>query len=293
MTVITDRTAWTRVLLVYGLLSLAAVALGCVVCALSGVPAGSWSRNLVAWVAGLGLAVALARFAGSRAAAALLVLALLIVLAGFFGSPQQGVHRWLDLGPLHINVAFIVLPVAVVALSWTGERLWVWGPALALQALLVVQPDASQAAALAAAMTVVALRSSSPVWLRGGVPAIALALAVAAWGRPDPLSPVPEVEEIVALAAGLSPLLAILAVIVITGASIAPAVAAPRSSAARTAGLALSAYMLATAAATLFGAFPMPLLGIGMSPVVGFWLGVGLLGAMLSRMPAPSPASGS
>ena len=69
-----------------------------------------------------------------------------------------------------------------------------------------------------------------------------------------------------------------------------PAGIARRSTAA-TAALALSAWFVATAVTPLFGAFPVPWLGVGMSPILGAWLGVGLLAARLR--PAPSPASGS
>jgi hypothetical protein len=40
------------------------------------------------------------------------------------------------------------------------------------------------------------------------------------------------------------------------------------------------------ALAPAFGAFPVPLVGIGMSPVVGFWLGAGALAAARRSNPA-------
>ena len=106
---------------------------------------------------------------------------------------------------------------------------------------------------------------------------MATALAAASWLRPDPLEAIPEVEGIVGLAYAVSPVLALLAVVVLVATLLAPA------------------YFLTAAATTLFGAFPMPLLGVGMSPILGFWLGVGLLAATLRQSPggAASPASGS
>ena len=49
------------------------------------------------------------------------------------------------------------------------------------------------------------------------------------------------------------------------------------------AALALSAYFVFSALTPLFGAFPVPLVGIGVSPVIGFWMGAGLLAAIASR----------
>lgn len=275
--------------LLYGLLSLAAVALGAWVCAVSGVPSGSWLRNLVVWPLGLLLAAGLAVVARERIAVLLLVGGVAVLGATLAGAPQEGVHRWLDIGPLHINGAFVVLPLVVVALSWTAGRWWSWALAFAGQAVLVAQPDASQATAFGAALAALALAAPMTRPARAGLVLLSVGLAAASWLRPDPLEPVAEVEEIVSLAHAVSPVLAGLAVLIIAGAAAAPAVVA-RSGPARAAGFALSAYMLVAAATTVAGAFPMPLLGVGMSPILGFWLGVGLLAARLR--PSPTPASG-
>tara|TARA_R110002124_G_scaffold74736_3_gene200618 strand:- start:756 stop:1637 length:882 start_codon:yes stop_codon:yes gene_type:complete len=285
-----------RLVPIYGLLALLTVALGCLVCALSGVPTGSWLRNLIAWGVGAAAAGGLALTAGRRTALVLLGVAVVGLGASLAGMPQDGVHRWLDIGPLHINVAFIVLPAAVVAVAWNRERLWVWGLAIGLMGLLVLQPDASQATALGLALGVIAVRAPLSTRARFGIIGITTALLVAAWLRPDPLEAIPEVEGIVMLAAAVTPGLALLAVGMLIATALAPALVARTSGGGgQTGGLALSAYCLATVGTPLFGAFPVPLLGIGMSPVFGFWLGVGLLAARLrpGSGPAASPGSGS
>jgi hypothetical protein len=290
----------SRLVLIYGLLALLTVALGCLVCALSGVPTASWLRNLIAWGVGAVVAGGLAVMAGRRTAMVLLGLAVAGLGASLAGTPQDGVHRWLDIGPLQINVAFIGLPAAIVALAWNRERLWAWGLAIVLLGLLVLQPDASQATALGLALGVIAVRAPLSTRARFGIIGITTALAVAAWLRPDPLEAILEVEGILILAAAVTPGLALLAVAMLIATGLAPALVARTSggggqTGGQTGGLALSAYCLATVGTTLFGAFPMPLLGIGMSPVLGFWLGVGLLAATLrpGSGPAASPGSGS
>ena len=42
---------------------------------------------------------------------------------------------------------------------------------------------------------------------------------------------------------------------------------------------ALAIYFLAISPKPLVGAFPVPLAGMGMSPILGFWLGIGVLSA--------------
>ncbi len=281
-----------RLLLVYGALSLATVGLGCLICALADVPASIWMRNLIAWGVGLAAALGLARLAGRRTATVLLGLSAVLVAASLIGPPQQGVHRWLALGPLSINLARLRLPMAGVALGGTRERASSWGLALAILGLLVLQPDASQAMAFAGALVLIALRAPFSTPVRLGLAGVAAALAAISWVRPDPLAPVPEVEEIIALAHSITPVLAVVAVVLIVATSLAPMLGT-RLARARPSGkgLPLSTYFLLMSGMTLFGAFPMPLLGIGMSPIFGFWLGVGLLAAQVR--PGSSPASGS
>ena len=253
------------------ILLLPAVAAGAITLAALGQPAGLWLRNPVAWAAGSLLAWALSRL--RMPVWIPLVLAPLILAATFADRGQLGVHRWLALGPLRWNAAFLVLPSACVSIGVLADRArWVWWVAAACGVLLAVQPDASQATALAASMVVIAIRTGA-----GLVPiAGSVVLAGAAWFRPDPLAPVPEVEGIVGLAWGISPLLAVVAVAALAVASAAPLLAPNRTPA-----LALSAYLATVSLMTLAGAFPVPLVGAGLSPVLGFLLAAGVYAAAI------------
>lgn len=267
-----------RFLPVFALLSLLAVAVGCAVAAAHGVPTGSWARNLVAW--GVGAAVAWT-IAKRPAVLPWFLAAAPIALAGtLLNAPVDGVHRWIDVGPLHVNAAAALLPAAIVALAALAGRRWSWLAAAAALCLLVLQPDASQATALGAGMLVVLASLRAPTVVRAvGAAAVALAV-VAAWLRPDPLAPVPEVEEIIGLAWTWSPLAAVAAVGLLAATALWPLrVAAPDRPRARSAALALTAYCAVAALAPALGAFPVPLVGIGMSAVLGFWLGAGSLAA--------------
>lgn len=278
-----DTRGDRRFLAGFALLSLAAVAAGCAVAAAHGVPAGSWARNLVAWGVGGGAAwLAVRRM--SRLSG-FLVIAPAALAATLLNPGQQGVHRWIDVGPLHVNAAAVFLPAAVVALASLAGQRWSWVAAAGMLGLLVLQPDASQAAALGAGMIVVlaSLRVPAPV-RAGGVAATVLAVA-AACIRADPLVPVPQVEGIIALAWAWSPVAAVGA-----GALLAAAALHPLRLVGRgrpfTPALALAACCAVQALAPAFGAFPVPLVGVGMSPVLGFWLGAGALAAARRSNPA-------
>ena len=275
----------SRLLLAFGVVSFAAVAVGALVCARSGVPTGLWLRNLAAWAVGGLAACGLAVAARPSVLPVALLAAPLGLGASLLARGQDGVHRWLDLGPLHMNAAMLLLPAGVVALaSLGGSQRWPWVVTFAALALLVVQPDASQATAFGACLALLAAFAPWPRAVRASVAALAGLGAAAAWLRPDPLQPVLEVEGIIAVAWTAAPLIAGLAVVVLAAVAVAPALAARASRPPlRVAGVALSLCFLLWAATPLVGAFPVPFVGIGMSPILGGWLGVGMLAALLRR----------
>jgi hypothetical protein len=269
-----------RTFVLFGGASLAAVACGAATLAATGVPFGSWIRNPIAWLVGIVLAAALMRVRGSlRIWRVILGIALLAVAGTFLASAQSGVHRWIDLGPLHINVAALVLPAAVVALGFSG----IWSSTgrafvAAMAVLLVLQPDASQATSFLVAVIILMAVSDAPRGRRLTAMAAALLAAAFSWSRPDPLQPVAEVEGIFPLAFSVSPLLAIAAALALAAASLAPlAIGTAIRTAHRNVALALTGYFVSAAICPALGAFPVPLVGLGMSFPVGYWLGIALL----------------
>jgi cell division protein FtsW (lipid II flippase) len=272
--------------LVFGGASLAAVVAGCVAAGAAGVPARALILNLAAWAIGAGLALAIARVRRTAALAWLVLAAVGLVLT-LFSEGLSGVHRWVGVGPVRLNAAALLLPLALAACAGFGPRsAWRLLFPVAAAVVLALQPDVSQAAALAGAAVVVlaAARRAPVARILAGI-AIAAAVVVA-WLRPDPLDPVPEVEGVVQLAAAVSPILAIVAMAALACAVLTPLVMArsPRPEA-RDAALALAAYFVLSALAPVAGAFPVPLVGMGLSPILGAWLGIGWL-MNLSR-PAP------
>jgi cell division protein FtsW (lipid II flippase) len=264
----TRRSLW-----IFGCGSLVAVLAGAVIVAQAGAGPLGGVRNLTAWVVGGLLALAVARRPlSARAGWAIAGAAVAGLVATFVNESQDGVHRWWDLGALHVNAAALLLPATIVALARPGKPLAaVSAVAVALGALLLAQPDASQATAFAIAMSAALFAKDEQPRLRWLTVAALAALAGLSWLRPDPLEPVPEVERIVQLGWQVAPAATVLGVLGLIATALAP-LAARRPAAA-----ALSAYIAVAALAPAVGAYPLPLMGIGMSSVLGLWLGVGLL----------------
>lgn len=287
----------TRLLAFFLVTSLAAVASGCYVASHAGVAASLWLRNLAAWAVGALVAWGISRVSPEMLLRVAMVLTPLALLASLFSAGQDGVHRWISLGAFRVHAAFLLLPAFTVALArWThpfgspaGSR-WVWGVALTVQFLLCLQPDASQATALGVAVLALWIPSPRLRWTRLQPGHGLAAMAAAMWFLPDPLAPVPEVEGILELANGISPVLAGVCGLSMLASAIVPPVACRKANPqTHRAARALCVYFLACVAMPFVGAFPVPLAGMGVSPILGFWLGLGALGAVCREDEAGRP----
>lgn len=264
---------------------LPALVIGVLVMRNSGVPAARWAVNLGAWLTGalLVLGCSLIRperfFAGARAAS---FIAPVLLALTFWFDGIDGVHRWILLGPVRLHVGSLAGPLIVfaVAMPPAKER---YGSALLLSlaclALCSAQPDAGQASAVAAALATVLIVGSRSTW-RYAAAAVAIGACALAWLRPDPLSPVPEVEGVLGLAWKESAAIGVASIFALA-LLVSPFLAAymqKRKAKPASAHLALAfaAYFAAAIGVTQAGAFPVPVLGFGASPILGYSIALAL-----------------
>jgi cell division protein FtsW (lipid II flippase) len=248
---------------------------------MSDVPPSLWVQNVAAWAAGTVLCVVLARRRTSAArpmwADVAAVLTLAALAATLLAPGMDGVHRWLPLGPVRLHAAAVLLPVLVVALDGLSRTRGWWGSALVAAAAMLalfLQPDAAQATAFGVAAVLLLAVKAEGRAARLACLGVVAALGALTWTRRDPLAPVPYVEEIVGLAASLGTGWAVAAIVSLLLLPL-PFFAAGRG-AARPVGFALGAYVAITTAAPFFGSFPVPVMGYGMSPIIGYLAGLGL-----------------
>jgi hypothetical protein len=277
-----DRPGERRPVLRDLLFPLPALAVGILVMRASGVPAMAWGQNLAACVIGILLCLALARPRSSRRGEAALlaagVLALGCLAATWLDPGVRDVHRWLRLGPVRVHAGALVLPAVLATLAGlerAGRRHVSTPLSIATALLLALQPDAAQATAFAAGAVVLLLprkRADGDPWIRL-VPL--LALAGLSWLRRDPLAPVPHVEGIVGLAIELGTGWGAAAVASLLLLPV-PFFAARGQGDGRT-GLAIGTYLVVTILAPAFAHFPVPVLGQGASPIIGYFAAIGLL----------------
>ena len=264
----------------YLLASIPALVVGVLVMRMSDVPPSLWGQNVAAWAVGTVLCVVLARprtsAARPRWADVAAVLTLAALAATLLAPGMDGVHRWLPLGPVRLHAAAVLLPVLIVALDALSRARGWWTSALVAAAAMLalfLQPDAAQATAFGAAVVLLLFKGANGS-MRLACLGVVGALAALTWTRRDPLAPVPYVEEIVELAASLGAGWAAAGVVSLLLLAV-PFFAAGRGDA-RLVGIALGAYVAITAAAPLLGSFPVPVMGYGTSPIIGYLAGLGV-----------------
>lgn len=237
-------------------------------------------------------AVALTRPPGPRAGAlaspALAAgLAVLLLWAPMWLGTLAGPERWLTVGGVRVYVASALLPALLLALaraldsSSTAPR-WPWFVMPAALWALSAQPDASQATAFGLACALPLARASAGAGIATLVAATLAAGVAWAWWQPDPLLPVPYVEGVLDLAraAGPAALVAALATL-----ALPPFLLARQARASNdTALLSVAIYYVAIDVLAWRQLTPMPLLGFGAGPIVGYALMV----AAVRRRPATS-----
>jgi len=261
-----------------------ALILGALIMRQHDVPSSRWGLNLVGGVLGAAISVVfLARSRpatmSKRAATISAWAAAAVVAATFAIAGSMGVHRWITVGPLNLHAGAVCLPVLIVAFggldAFGGKAQW--APlllAVFVATLLLLQPDAAQATAFAGGAFTLLFANAQRARVAWAAALVIALLAAWTWRRPDPLPPVPYVEGIVGLARQSGPgwLLASIAALVLLPIPFFVSPSGSQSAVAR----ALGVYLCICILAPFFGSFPVPLLGFGLSPIVGYFVGLAM-----------------
>ena len=258
--------------------ALAATLLGIFYLIAAGAPVRYVVVNGAAFLLG---AVALSGLRGAagierHSGAIVLALALCLLAASLAATAVDGASRWIWIGPLSVQLSFVVLPLTIVAYARHSDALGTGGIAIAAAAL-ALQPDRAMAGVLALGMAVLALARP------GRFPAASFLFALVAFGvtlgRPDALPAVPYVDHILFTSFDVHALAGI-AVLLGSFVLLVPAAAGWRSDPARRhVYLAFGATWLGCVLAAALGNYPTPVVGYGGSAILGYLLSLSVLPA--------------
>lgn len=249
------------------------VGLGLMAMTVAGAP-----RTLVLLQGSVGLAslaaAALAyRFPPTPEGGARLIcaLALVVMAAPLLFPGIDGVRRWIDLGPIQIQPAAIALPLVTWFVARSADNRLAALALLTAGVIGAVQPDLQTTTGVTAVAICMALLLRGGALWWGVLGAIILSGVAAAFG--SGLDPVPYVEQILPLSfqthwgLGLA---------VAAGLAAVPLLMLAAFPERGRVALALAALWVGLVSACLAAQFPTPILGYGLSWILGFALSLGL-----------------
>ena len=135
---------------------------------------------------------------------------------------------------------------------------------------MLFHPDAGQLTAFACAAAIILWKTIRKWMIRILSIILTIALGVISWVVLDDLAPVPYVEQIIFLVADLGIVWFILGVLSLL-LLLSPFFFYGKKN---IISLSLGVYYLMVMIVTLFGNFPMPIMGYGISPVIGYFIAI-------------------
>lgn len=248
-----------------------------------GVTSSIWIQNILAWII-TSIAGSLVIANGSKRNSGkepldfysiFSLFAIPLLMIPFLFNGIDGVHRWAAIGPIRFYIASIFLPLLIICLwnlLFRQRIVFVLAIAMIALILLLFHPDASQATAFAGATVVLLWTKVTNKLAKILYCAFSAVVCILVWVFLDSLSPVPYVEQIlfwvaargsIWLIAGVVSLLLLLLPFFLFNKN--------------TLSVSLGIYFLLTILATFLGNFPVPIMGYGISPILGYSIAVTLL----------------
>jgi len=256
-----------------------AVIIGVIVMYLNGVASVIIGQNIVSFlIGGLISAFILSREDKMKVinneGVAVFMAVMLLVLT-FINSGMNGVHRWISLGPIKFYVASLILPIEIINLWKLIENGKQW-PSIIITIIvafvLLIQPDASQLTAFIIPMIILLWSKTRNNAFRFGISGILMIMIVVSWMHLDTLPPVSYVEEILSLSANIGMIWLVLGVTSLLILPL-PFIFFPRKNS-ELLSRCIGIYFVIILISTQFGNFPIPLMGYGISPIIGYFVAI-------------------
>ncbi len=240
------------------------------------VPGMIWAQNIICLIiAGAISCLVISRKANvkSRFSKVITAVMLILLIMTLFGEGMENVNRWIKIGPVNFNVAFVATPCVLIGL-WELLKNKFWNIAavltVAISTIFYLQPDASQISAFAIPMIIMLYDDNKKKTTYLVTVAVLLFLVAMSWIHIDGLLPVSYVEEILVLSKNMGTIWFVLGVISLIMLPIPFILFSPEK--AKKLSICIGIYIVILLASTLIGNFPVPLMGYGMPPIIGYFI---------------------
>ncbi|WP_373496609.1 hypothetical protein [Aquiflexum sp.] len=212
----------------------------------------------------------------------IILISMLLLMLTFWDDGLQNVHRWLSIGNFKLNIGLIVSPLILIHIHRLENQINEILASLLVVIIFLFQPDASLVTAFYASAGILLFRKNISSTTKGLILISAIGASVLAWYRLDSLPPVNYVEGILTLALEISGFFAICSVLSLVLLPLPFFVLASKKN--RTMAYSLGIYYSLILLATLFGNFPVMVMGYGISPIIGYFIGLVWLGESVSKL---------
>ena len=258
-------------------LTIPSIAIGVLAMYQNHVPFAIWGQNIGCLILMSVISYLLithkSNITGNRYNQLLLPAAICALVLPFANQGMEGVHRWISIGAVKLNVAMIVLPMILLELYQVLKiRGLTYAGVSAFIILLVLffQPDASQLTGFAIPVMIMLSLNTRSKKIRFLITGVSVLFIVLSWIRLDHLPPVNYVERILGMVADMGWIWFVSGVISLAILP-APFLLLPPKNAVSVSRY-IGCYYIVILLSTLFGNFPVPLMGYGISPIVGYYL---------------------
>lgn len=206
------------------------------------------------------------------------IISVIALLLTFINSGIEGVHRWVSIGPIRLYVSSIVLPIIIINL-WKivdkkNNSIWIsFISVICISIILALQPDASMITAFAIPMIILFWNNNNIKNIfRIFIIAFLSALTIFSWIFLDGLAPVSYVEGIIELVKNMGMIWFVLGIATLVILPL-PFILFPIKEY-KLLSLCIGIYFFIILVSTIFGNFPVPLMGYGISPIIGYFISI-------------------
>jgi cell division protein FtsW (lipid II flippase) len=254
---------------------LPALLFGTYTMAFSEVPKSIWMMNLGFGLLGIALQWVFFRFRPVFKKVnpfPIILISMVLLLLTFWDDGYKDVHRWVSFGTFKVNIGLIVSPVILIQIHKMENRIMALLVSLLSVLVFLFQPDASLVTAFSAAAVMLLIRKNSSNITKGLILIAAIGASVFAWYNLDSLPAVSYVEDILSLAWKISWVFGICSVLSLVLLPLPFFVLSSKEN--RTMAYSLGLYFSLILLAPIFGNFPVMVMGYGISPIIGYFIGL-------------------
>ena len=204
------------------------------------------------------------------------IISVILLLLTFINPGIEGVHRWVSIGPISLYASSIVLPIIIINL-WKivdkkNNNLCIsLISVIGISIILALQPDASMITAFAIPMIILFWNNSNNIF-RIFIIVFLSGLTIFSWIFLDGIAPVSYVEGIIELVKNMGMIWFVFGIATLVILPL-PFILFPVKEY-KLLSLCIGIYFYIILVSTIFGNFPVPLMGYGVSPIIGYFISI-------------------